>query len=79
MEEEKHGTTHKITDAHAWQSLANGRVYVQNIRDGLIAADPAGRDTYERREVPDGDRHGRNGRQGQYRQAAAGAPPNHHP
>jgi zinc/manganese transport system substrate-binding protein len=40
MEEEKHGTTHKIadpqiTDPHAWQSLANGRVCVQNIRDGL--------------------------------------------
>jgi zinc/manganese transport system substrate-binding protein len=47
MEEEEHGTTRKITDPHAWQSLANGRVYVQNIRDGLTAADPAGKDTYE--------------------------------
>jgi zinc/manganese transport system substrate-binding protein len=46
MEEEEHGATHKITDPHAWQSLANGRIYVQNIRDGLIAADPAGRDVY---------------------------------
>jgi zinc/manganese transport system substrate-binding protein len=26
-----------ITDPHAWQSLANGRLYVANIRDGLIA------------------------------------------
>ena len=47
MEEEEHGKTHKITDPHAWQSLVNGRVYVQNIRDGLIAADPAGKDAYE--------------------------------
>jgi zinc/manganese transport system substrate-binding protein len=46
MEEEEHGQTRKITDPHAWQSLANGRVYVQNIRDGLIAADPAGKETY---------------------------------
>jgi zinc/manganese transport system substrate-binding protein len=47
MEEEEHGKTRKITDPHAWQSLANGRVYVANIRDGLIAADPAGKDVYE--------------------------------
>jgi zinc/manganese transport system substrate-binding protein len=47
MEEEEHGKTRKITDPHAWQSLANGRVYVANIRDGLIAADPAGKDAYD--------------------------------
>jgi zinc/manganese transport system substrate-binding protein len=47
MEEEERGKTRKITDPHAWQSLANGRIYVANIRDGLIAADPTGRDTYE--------------------------------
>jgi len=47
MEEEEKGKTRKITDPHAWQSLANGKVYVQNIRDGLIAADPAGKETYE--------------------------------
>ncbi len=46
MEEEEHGKTHKITDPHAWQSLANGRIYVQNIRDGLVAADPEGKDAY---------------------------------
>jgi len=46
MEEEEKGKTRKITDPHAWQSLANGKVYVANIRDGLIAADPAGKDTY---------------------------------
>ncbi len=47
MVEEEHGTAHKITDPHAWQSLANGKIYVQNIRDGLIAADPAGKEAYE--------------------------------
>ncbi|MCC6717042.1 MAG: zinc ABC transporter substrate-binding protein [Acetobacteraceae bacterium] len=28
-------------DPHAWQDLANARQYVANIRDGLVAADPA--------------------------------------
>src|SRR6478735_9902889 len=36
-----------ITDPHAWQSLANGKIYVANIRDALIAADPEGKATYE--------------------------------
>jgi zinc/manganese transport system substrate-binding protein len=36
-----------ITDPHAWQSLANGKLYVANIRDGLIAVDPDGKSTYE--------------------------------
>jgi zinc/manganese transport system substrate-binding protein len=36
-----------ITDPHAWQSLANGKLYVANIRDGLIAADPDGKAVYE--------------------------------
>jgi zinc/manganese transport system substrate-binding protein len=31
----------------AWQSLANGKIYVANIRDALIAADPEGKATYE--------------------------------
>lgn len=35
-------------DPHAWQSVANAKIYVTNVRDGLIAADPAGRDTYEK-------------------------------
>lgn len=34
------------TDPHAWQSLANARVYVRNIADGLSAVDPAGAETY---------------------------------
>jgi zinc/manganese transport system substrate-binding protein len=33
-------------DPHAWQSVANARIYVANIRDALVAADPAGAGTY---------------------------------
>ena len=29
-------------DPHAWQSVANAKIYVANIRDALSAADPAG-------------------------------------
>ncbi|WP_249729697.1 MULTISPECIES: metal ABC transporter substrate-binding protein [unclassified Chelatococcus] len=42
-----HGHDHGPDDPHAWQSVANAQIYVRNIRDGLIAADPAGRSTYE--------------------------------
>jgi zinc/manganese transport system substrate-binding protein len=34
-------------DPHAWQSVTNAEIYVANIRDGLIAADPPGRAVYE--------------------------------
>ena len=34
------------TDPHAWQSVANAEIYVGNIRDALIAADPASEDVY---------------------------------
>ena len=34
-------------DPHAWQDIANAKIYVANIRGGLIAADPAGRAAYE--------------------------------
>ena len=47
MVEEEDGTAEEITDPHAWQSLANGILYVANIRDGLIAADPDGKAIYE--------------------------------
>ena len=33
-------------DPHAWQSIANVKIYVANIRDGLIRADPDGADAY---------------------------------
>jgi len=33
-------------DPHAWQSIANAKIYVANIRDGLVAADPADRETF---------------------------------
>jgi zinc/manganese transport system substrate-binding protein len=33
-------------DPHAWQSIANAKMYVANIRDALVAADPAGAATY---------------------------------
>jgi zinc/manganese transport system substrate-binding protein len=34
-------------DPHAWQRVDNAEIYVANIRDGLIRADPEGRATYE--------------------------------
>ena len=45
--EDDHGHGHTATDPHAWQSVSNAKIYVANIRDGLIAADPAGKSTYE--------------------------------
>lgn len=57
MEEEGHahgagkgahaGHDHEETDPHAWQSVGNAEIYVANIRDGLIAADPDGKAAYE--------------------------------
>jgi zinc/manganese transport system substrate-binding protein len=47
MVEEGGGTPESIADPHAWQDLANGKFYVANIRDGLIAADPDGKAIYE--------------------------------
>jgi zinc/manganese transport system substrate-binding protein len=38
---------HADGDPHAWQSVANAKIYVANIRDALVAADPAGKSTYE--------------------------------
>jgi zinc/manganese transport system substrate-binding protein len=37
---------HIELDPHAWQSIADAKIYVANIRDGLIAADPAGEAAY---------------------------------
>jgi zinc/manganese transport system substrate-binding protein len=34
-------------DPHAWQSVANAEIYVANIRDAMVAADPADAATYK--------------------------------
>ena len=34
-------------DPHAWQSIANAKIYVANIRDALVAADSANAETYK--------------------------------
>jgi len=38
---------HHAVDPHAWQSVANAKIYVANIRDGLKKADAAGAATYD--------------------------------
>ena len=35
-----HSHAHGSLDPHAWQSIANAKLYVANIRDGLATADP---------------------------------------
>jgi zinc/manganese transport system substrate-binding protein len=40
---------HEGIDPHAWQNVGNAEIYVANIRDALIKADPAGKDGYEAR------------------------------
>ncbi len=47
-----HGHRHhhqesQVADPHAWQSLDNGVLYVEAIKEGLCAADPMGCPTYE--------------------------------
>jgi zinc/manganese transport system substrate-binding protein len=44
--EPESGDSRRTTDPHAWQSLADGKIYVRNIRDGLIAVDPDGAAIY---------------------------------
>jgi zinc/manganese transport system substrate-binding protein len=38
---------HGDADPHAWQSVANAKVYVSNIYNAIVAGDPAGKITYE--------------------------------
>ena len=61
---------HTVIDPHAWQSITDAKIYVANIRDGLVAIDPAGKATYDTNAAtyldqldaletrgPSGDRH----------------------
>jgi len=45
--DDDHGHGHGEADPHAWQSVANAKIYVANIRDALSLADPAGKGSYE--------------------------------
>jgi zinc/manganese transport system substrate-binding protein len=36
-----------VIDPHAWQSIADAKIYVANIRDRLAAVDPAGKAAYD--------------------------------
>jgi zinc/manganese transport system substrate-binding protein len=38
---------HHTVDPHAWQAVANAKIYVANIRNGLKKADPAGAAAYD--------------------------------
>jgi len=44
-----HNHNHGSSDAdpHAWQSVANAKIYIANIRDALVKADPDGKADYE--------------------------------
>jgi zinc/manganese transport system substrate-binding protein len=42
-----HGHDHGALDPHAWQNVANAKVYATNVRDALIRADEAGKAAYE--------------------------------
>jgi len=42
-----HDADRTVIDPHAWQSIANAKIYVANIRDGLGRADPAGKAIYD--------------------------------
>lgn len=45
--EHEQAKSRQVDDPHAWQSLANGKIYVENIVAGLSARDPAAAETYK--------------------------------
>ncbi|MGO9703437.1 MAG: metal ABC transporter substrate-binding protein [Xanthobacteraceae bacterium] len=45
QDEDNRGRT--AIDPHAWQSVADAKMYVANIRDGLATIDPDGKSTYD--------------------------------
>lgn len=47
MQDDGHGHSHGGEDPHAWQSVANAKIYVANVLRVLSAADPAGKALYE--------------------------------
>lgn len=46
MPDEEH-PGRSVIDPHAWQSITDAKIYVANIRDGLVAVDAAGKAAYE--------------------------------
>jgi zinc/manganese transport system substrate-binding protein len=44
--EDEQRVGHTGMDPHAWQSVANAKIYVANIRDGLSRAEPSEKDIY---------------------------------
>jgi len=44
---DEHHPDKTTIDPHAWQSIADAKIYVANIRDSLAAADPAGKAAYD--------------------------------
>ncbi|OJY03653.1 MAG: ABC transporter substrate-binding protein [Rhizobiales bacterium 62-17] len=49
MTERHAGHNHSASDPHAWQDVANAKLYVANIRDALIQADGLGAEGYRSR------------------------------
>jgi zinc/manganese transport system substrate-binding protein len=45
-EQDEHPHGDRAVDPHAWQNVANVRIYVANIRDGLAKVDPGHADAY---------------------------------
>lgn len=65
----------EAADPHAWQSVANVRIYVANIRDGLAKADPAHAEDYARNA--EAYLAALDGLEGEIRRTVAGIPPEH--